>query len=82
MSEMRAKMVIGSVNRLNETTEELSMRAVCKNEPYADDGLDENNTFSSFTPSAELSITISNPALVGKFKEGESYYLDFTKAPE
>lgn len=27
-----------------------------------------------------LSLTINNPALFGKFAEGEEYYLDFTLA--
>jgi hypothetical protein len=27
-----------------------------------------------------LSLTVANPALLGKFAEGEEYYLDFTEA--
>ncbi len=80
MPEMRAKMVVSNVESHGEA-ETLQFRAVCKDDGYGEDGLDENNTFSQFTPSADLNIHINNPALVGKFKEGESYYLDFTKAP-
>lgn len=78
---MRAKMVVSSVvPSEGNTGEALNFRAVCKEDGYGEDGLDENNTFSTFTPSAELSMYVNNPALIGKFKEGEAYYLDFTKA--
>ncbi len=80
MSEMRAKMVVDSVVPYGDDSETLTFRAVCKDDAYDESGLDENNTFSRFTPSADLKIHINNPALVGKFKQGESYYLDFTKA--
>ena len=35
---------------------------------------------AKFSPSGMLSLTVCNPALLGKFAEGEEYYLDFTKA--
>lgn len=47
---------------------------------YPSDGSDEDNTYAKFSPSGSLSLTVANPALVGKFAEGEKYYLDFTKA--
>jgi hypothetical protein len=55
------------------------MQAVCASK-YPEDGLDEDNTFAKFSPSASFSITIANPALFGAFKVGEKYYLDFSKA--
>ena len=76
---MRAKMRVSSVIP-NGDCETLNFNAVCKNESYGDDGLDENNTYATFTPSANLSMYINNPALIGKFKVGEEYYVDFTKA--
>lgn len=79
MTVMRAKMRINSIEKY-ETSEALNLLAVSKDEGYPENGLDENNTFAKFTPSANLSIHITNPDLVGKFKAGESYYLDFTKA--
>jgi len=79
MPEMRAKMIVSGVIN-NGAGEELTFRAVCKEDGYGEDGLDENNTFSTFTPSADLIMYVNNPALVGKFKEGESYYLDFSKS--
>ena len=78
---MRAKMVVGSVEQF-ESSETLKLRAVYKTDAYADDGLDEDNTFSLFTPAADLTMTVTNPAVVGKIKVGQTFYVDFTEAPE
>jgi hypothetical protein len=39
-----------------------------------------NETWSKFTPSGKLSITISNPDAVGQLKVGASYLLTFAPA--
>lgn len=41
-------------------------------------GTSEENTFSNDNPSAGLTITVSNADLIGKFKVGQKYRLDFT----
>lgn len=79
MPEMRAKMVVDSVSPLGDHQEQLKLRAVCKEDGYEENGLDENNTFSTFTPCADLDMTITNPALIGKFKPGQTFYVDFTE---
>ncbi len=88
-STMRAKMKVLAVTESGyenaatgfvKTQEGLSFSAVCKEDGYPEDGLDENNTFAKWTPSATINICVTNPALFGQFKEGESYYVDFTKA--
>lgn len=79
MSDMRAKMRVSNVVS-HETVETLEMQAVSKSEGYGEDGLDENNTFSKWTPSGSVSLSITNEALFGKFAIGEEYYIDFTKA--
>ncbi len=79
MSKMRAKMIITNIEPHGEA-ENIHFRAVSKDDGYDADGLDENNTFSTFTPSANLEIYINNPVLKGKFAIGESYYVDFSKA--
>lgn len=38
----------------------------------------EDNSFSKYTPSGELSLHIDNPEI--KLNIGDVYYLDFTKA--
>lgn len=80
MAEMRAKMVINEVRRM-QGVEQLSMSAVAKSS-YNEDGLDEDNTYARFSPSGQLTLTIANPELFGKFSPGEKYYLNFTKAEQ
>jgi hypothetical protein len=64
----------------NDGSESLSFSAVCKNDGYPDNGLDENNTFATWTPTAELKMEVTNPALFGKFAIGQEFYVDFTPA--
>lgn len=61
-------------------SESVKFRAVCKSDGYGEDGMDENNTFAKFSPTADLSINICNPNLFGKLNEGDQFYVDFTKA--
>ena len=77
MPKMRAKLNLSRIEKF-ETCERLHFAAVCKTGAYPADGLDEDNTFAKFSPQAELSITITNPALIDQFKVGEKYYVDFT----
>lgn len=75
---MRAKMIVESVTRHNGG-EALKFRAVCASR-YPEDGSDENNTYAKFSPQADLSIYVTNPALFGKFNPGDAFYVDFTAA--
>lgn len=83
---MRAKLQVGSVKEhINELdgvkySETLSMGAVCAPK-YDETGLDEDNTFAKYSPSASFTIHVANPALFGKFKQGDRFYVDFTPAP-
>lgn len=79
MAFMRAKMKINKVAKF-AGGENLSFQAVCKEGVYPDDGSDENNSFARFTPNADLEMTVCNPDLLGQFKEGDTFYLDFSKA--
>lgn len=74
---MRAKLRLSDIQTFG-TTEQLTFNAVCKSEGYPADGSDENNTFAKWTPSAELKMTVTNPALVGVYKVGQEFYVDFT----
>lgn len=78
MAIMRAKMRIQSVSAY-DTVEVLQLYAVGKPGTYPDTGLDEDNTYAKFTPSGELKLSIANPALIGKFKPGQTFYIDFTE---
>jgi hypothetical protein len=94
---MRAKLQVGMVQenfqRVNEQGnwdataepkkygETLAMHAVAA-KSYPADGSDEDNTYAKMSPGAALSINIANPALWGKFKHGDKFYVDFTPAPQ
>lgn len=75
---MRAKLQIATITR-NTGSEQLKFHAVCP-PSFDKDGLHEDSTFSKFSPSADLNITITNPALLGKFNPGDKFYVDFTQA--
>ena len=79
MIKMRAKLQIASVTN-HGTAETLKLHGVGPKDGYGEDGLDENNTFAKFSPSVTLDITIANPALLGQFAPGETFYVDFTPA--
>jgi hypothetical protein len=79
MADMRAKMQITKIESYG-SVEVLHFTAVAKSTAYPEDGSDEDNTYAKFSPSGTLHLTVANPALVGKFKPNEKYYLDFTKA--
>ncbi len=76
---MRAKMQITKIEQHMHGQETLHLVAVAA-KSYPADGADEDNTYAKFSPSGALSLTIANPALIGKFKAGDKYYLDFTPA--
>ncbi|MDQ2080458.1 hypothetical protein RA307_09725 [Xanthobacteraceae bacterium Astr-EGSB] len=78
MPAMRAKMRLNHIDKRNEGYETLYFNPVSASR-YPEDGSDEDNTFAKFSPSGMLSLTVANQALLGKFAEGEVYYLDFTK---
>lgn len=84
MATMRAKLRVNSVEPYpmdgQPSQERLRFSAVSA-KAYPADGSDEDNTFARYTPSASLEMTITNPALLGKFRKGQVFYLDFTEAP-
>lgn len=79
---MRAKMYIDKIEPYpteGEPTQEfLHFHAVAKSGPYDENGSDENNTYALYTPMAQLGMTVQNPALLGKYKVGDYFYVDFT----
>lgn len=80
MPKMRAKLQLNRIEQFTQS-ERLHFNAVCA-KSYPADGSDEDNTYAKFSPQAEFSITITNPALIGQLKVGEKYYVDFTQAPD
>lgn len=85
MSKMRAKLRVGAVLPLPNSDgkvvqERVSFHGVARNSAYPEDGSDENNTYAKFSPSAVLDIVIANPALIGGFAVGDTFYVDFEPA--
>lgn len=80
MKTMRAKLIVSNVETFDpQPGERLTFHAVAA-KVYDESGLDEDNTYAKYSPSASLVITIQNPALWGKFKQGDRFYVDFTPA--
>lgn len=85
--KMRAKVKVASVMPMLDqygriTQEKLSLYGVAKNDGYPADGSDEDNTFAKFSPQVEFSLMIANPALLGAFSIGDTFYVNFTPVPE
>lgn len=52
---------------------EVSLWALYSNNP-------EDNSYAAATPSGMLTMMVNNPSAEEFFKEGQKYFLDFTKA--
>jgi hypothetical protein len=81
MPTMRAKMQVRSVEG-SPTQETIKLSCVTGKDPFGPNGESEDNTFARYTPFGEASYTINNPLLIGQFKQGDTYYVDFTPAEE
>ena len=81
---MRAKFQVSLVQRFAGYDGEPGQDKITANavaaKAYPADGSDEDNTYAKFSPQGELTLTIANPALVGKIEPGTKFYLDFTPA--
>lgn len=55
------------------------MAPVCGNKPFGPNGENEDNDFARWSPSGSLSLTITNPNLMGKFFTGQTFYLNFSE---
>lgn len=84
--KMRAKMRVSAVLPWPPAgdgvvrQERLMLSCVAKSGGYPADGADEDNTFAKFSPSGVLDLQIANPALIGTFEVGDTFYVDFTPA--
>ena len=76
---MKAKFELKAVTKQGDAAEELKFSAVTE-KAFNDEGKSDDNDFSKWTPSGELTMTVTNPDLIGKFQVGEKFYLEFTKA--
>ncbi len=82
---MRAKLRVVSVETGWPGAETLHLTAVGGDKVqsgYPADGCDEDNDYARWSPQADFTITINNPNLHGKFKQGDKFYVDFTRADQ
>jgi hypothetical protein len=82
MPELRAKFKVNSVVK-NEQSAGYEYVSVNMSPVYADkDGKEnvENKSFSKWTPSGSLQMTITNPVAFNMFEDGQEYYVDLTRA--
>ncbi len=84
MHTMRAKLQVSQVEQFKNAegvvmSERVMMRAVAA-KSYPLDGADDDNTYAKWSPSADFTISIANPALFGVHTVGDKFYVDFTKA--
>lgn len=70
MPKMRAKLTIDNVT-MNQHSDQVQFRAIYSNNK-------EDNSYSEATPTAQASLTITNKALIGQFRPGQQFYVDFT----
>lgn len=71
---VRAKMFVES----NTQPEGYDARSIVLRAVYSDS--EENKTFSMYTPTAQLTMWVSNPNAFNYFETGKEYYIDFTQA--
>ncbi len=71
----RAKFVVIGVQKHTPEMETVTATATYDPTPGT-----ENNAFWQSTPNGRLDITITNPELLGSFKQGQHYYIDFRPA--
>lgn len=81
MKTVRAKFFVKSILALHNGNHEADQASEVKLGPvYGTDADDPNASWSKYTPSGEISMTITNPAAVDQFELGGEYFVDFTKA--
>ena len=73
--KIRAKMTVSEITRTSYGTERAKLNAV-----YSSTNNSEDNNYSKATPSANLEISIDNPAAQGILIPGKSFYVDLTPA--
>lgn len=68
------KFVCQSVEKFQGGNERVKLAA------QYDQSLDEDRRFSQASPSGEMTVSISNPNVIGWFEPGKAYYLTATEA--
>ena len=79
METIRAKFYINEVANI-QTQQPTDVLQRVQGAPVTYGKTEENKSFSLWTPSGKLELSITNPAAIDFFKPGKEYYLDITEA--
>lgn len=77
---VRCKMIVTEkAERFNQwqndaSKEQVNVKLTIANGPA-------NKTWSKYTPSGSMELSITNPAAFDQMKLGQAYFVDFTEAP-
>lgn len=76
MAFMRAKLTVDRVTHHDSNNRDVVFVA-----KYDHHNTPEDNSYSKYTPSASMNMTVTNPDLSDKIKPGMQFYVDFTLIP-
>jgi len=82
MADVIAKFQVSSVEHFSHPPKSFSVKlnAVYPSKDEQDmANLKENKSFSEATPSGQITMYVSNPAVYDVFKPGDEFYVEFTK---
>lgn len=76
---VRAKFWVMDIKH-HETGNPNDICASITMEPVYNNGDPANASWSKYTPSGKLEMTVTNPDAIDRFEKGKPYYVDFTPA--
>ena len=74
---IRAKVMVASIKQ-----DAYSSGAEIRLVPHYDITIPEDQRFAQYTPTAEFTMRVDNPAVLERMTLGKKFYADFTEVPE
>lgn len=82
---MRAKLQVSGISKHEDASGKLTQVTVGMfpvSGKFGPNGESEDNTFARYSPSGRFELTITNPALIERFRYGQKFYADFVLAAD
>lgn len=73
---LRLKMVVNTVKRVADNDGNISQEEITLSAVYSDKEGAPNKQWSKWTPTGNLSFTVSNPLALGQVLPGQFYFVD------
>lgn len=73
---LRLKMSVGSVKRVADSTGNITQEELSLNAVYSNQAGSANAQWCKWTPSAQLTMSISNPDAFGRALPGQFFFVD------